>query len=198
MTRSSTKHIAREKLLDQGVALLIEQGYHGTGLQDILLRVGVPKGSFYNYFGSKEAFGAAVVGHYIEPFIRQLDAWLNQSGLDALSALEAYFQEMIAELERRRFTGGCLLGNLIGEIGDTSETCRLALQKAVHDYRDKLKAGLAKAQAEGSLRTDQSAEEMADFLVNAWQGALLRMKIEQTTRPLEECCRNLLQEYFRP
>jgi TetR/AcrR family transcriptional repressor of nem operon len=90
------------------------------------------------------------------------------------------------------------LGNLIGEIGDTSETCRLALQKAVHDYRDKLKAGLAKAQAEGSLRTDQSAEEMADFLVNAWQGALLRMKIEQTTRPLEECCRNLLQEYFRP
>jgi TetR/AcrR family transcriptional repressor of nem operon len=198
VARTSTKHNTRERLLDQGVALLMEQGYHGTGLQDVLQSVGVPKGSFYNYFGSKEAFGAEVIGHYIQPFIRQLDGWLTRPKLDALSALMAYFQEMIEELERRQYAGGCLLGNLIGEIGDTSGICRAALRSATREYRDKLRSGLAKAQQEGTIRTDKSAEEMADLLVNAWQGALLRMKIEQSTRPLEECCRNLLQEYFRP
>lgn len=176
----------------------MEQGYHGTGLQDILHKVGVPKGSFYNYFGSKEEFGAEVIGHYIRPFIRQLDAWMSRPELGALSALIAYFQEMIEELERRRYTGGCLLGNLMGEIGDTSEICRAALRTATLEYRDKLESGLAKAQREGAVRTDKSAGEMADLLVNAWQGALLRMKIEQSISPLEECCRNLLQEYFKP
>jgi len=198
MVRINAKDITREKLLDEGVICLMERGYHGTGLQEILKSVGVPKGSFYNYFNSKEDYGAEVIGHYIDPFIRQLDEWLNKPGVDALAALIAYFKAMIRELERRQFAGGCLLGNLIGEIGDTSETCRIALQEAIRHYRDKLKSGLARAQREGTVRGDKSAEEMADFLVNAWQGALLRMKIERSTRPLEECCQNLLQEYFRP
>lgn len=197
MTRISDKHITREKLLDQGVALLTERGYHGTGLQDILQNVGVPKGSFYNYFGSKEEFGADVIGHYIEPFILLLDHFLKQPHLSAATALECYFSALIQELARRQFKGGCLLGNLIGEIGDTSETCRTALTQAVRRYRDKLKQALERAQREGHIRQDKTAEEMADFLLDAWQGALLRMKVEQSTRPLEVCVSHLLQDYFR-
>jgi len=195
--KATSKHLTKEKLLDQGVALFTEQGYHGVGLQDILHSVGVPKGSFYNYFASKEEFGAAAINHYIEPFITLLDHWLKRPGLDARVALEGYFGELSAELERRQFRGGCLLGNLIGEVGDTSETCRLALGKAVHRYRDKLRIGIERGQREGLFRTDLSAEAMADFLADAWQGALLRMKIEQSIRPLEACCHNLLRGYFQ-
>ena len=195
--KSSPKHLAREKLLNQGVAMFTEHGYHGAGLQDILNSVGVPKGSFYNYFASKEEFGAASIAHYIEPFITRLDYWLQRPGLDAQAALEGYFGELIAELGRRHFAGGCLLGNLIGEIGDTSETCRLALSSAVHRYRDKLREGLVRGQHEGVFRNDLSGEAMADFLSDAWQGALLRMKIEHSTRPLETCCQNLLRGYFK-
>lgn len=193
----TTKHHTREKLLDQGVALFTEQGYHGAGLQDILNSVGVPKGSFYNYFASKEEFGAAAIGHYIEPFIHLLDGWLKRPDLDARTALEGYFGELIAELERRNYAGGCLLGNLIGEIGDTSATCRLALSAAVRRYRDTLRAGIERGQREGLFRTDLSAEEMADCLSDAWQGALLRMKVEQSVAPLQACCRHLLRGYFR-
>jgi TetR/AcrR family transcriptional repressor of nem operon len=195
--KASTKQMTREKLLAQGVALFTEQGYHGAGLQDILDRVGVPKGSFYNYFASKEEFGAAAVAHYIEPFIIRLDGWLKRPELDAAAALEGYFGELAAELERRQFAGGCLLGNLIGEIGDTSATCRAALGEAVRRYRDKLREGIRRGQREGVFRDDLDAEEMADFLSDAWQGALLRMKIEQSARPLEACCRHLLRGYFR-
>jgi TetR/AcrR family transcriptional repressor of nem operon len=187
----------REKLLDRGVALLMEQGYHGTGLQELVQSVGVPKGSFYNYFESKEAFSAEVVKHYIEPFIQQLDAHLRRDDVTADVALKGYFEEMIEETERRDFKGGCLLGNLIGEIGDTSDLCQTSLRQAIHRYRDKLREGIARAQREGRFRTDMEAKDMADFLVNVWQGALLRMKIERSVRPLTQFCDMLLNGYFK-
>jgi TetR/AcrR family transcriptional repressor of nem operon len=197
MARIHSKQLTRDKLLDQGVTMLMERGYHGTGLQELLTGVQVPKGSFYNYFASKEDFGAEVVRHYIEPFIRQLDECLSQPDGDALAALKRYFQDLIEELERRQFKGGCLLGNLIGEIGDTNETCLEALREAVHRYRNKLEEGLARAQREGAIRTDLTATAMADLLSDAWQGALLRMKVEQSVRPLEACVSHLLDGYFK-
>jgi TetR/AcrR family transcriptional repressor of nem operon len=195
--RKVAKQLTKEKLLDEGVALLMEHGYHGTGLQDILQRVGVPKGSFYNYFDSKEHYGAEAIRHYIEPFIEQLDAYLKRPDLSGAGALELYYRDQIAEVGRRDFKGGCLLGNLIGEIGDTSETCRIALKSALDRYRDMLAALIAKGQTEGTYRQDRGAVEMADLLVNAWQGALLRMKIERSTAPLEQCCQTLLGDSFR-
>ena len=190
-------NISRKKLLELGVSLLMEQGYHGTGLQELVQKAGVPKGSFYNHFPSKEAFGADVVEYYIEPFILQLDRHLQRQEASAEEALKSYFGELIEQTERRQFKGGCLLGNLIGEIGDTSDLCQASLRKAVHRYRDKLREGIARAQKEGSFRRDMGAEEMADFLVNVWQGALLRTKIEQSTRPLTQFCDFLLNGYFK-
>lgn len=191
------KQIKREQLLDQGVSLLMAQGYHGTGLKKILDTVQIPKGSFYYYFETKEAFGAEVITHYIEPFIVQLAGHLNNPELDGLSALNTYFAELINETGQGDFKGGCLLGNLMGEIGDTSEICRVSLKQAVKRYRDLLAVGLAKAQSEGTVRTDKTAESMADLLVNAWQGALLRMKIEQSVKPIQDCCDDLLGDYFK-
>lgn len=193
----ANKHINKANLLTQGVQLLMQQGYHGTGLKEILDAVQIPKGSFYNYFASKETYAAEVVQHYIEPFITQLENHINQPGQDGLTALRNYFQELVAELEKAQFKGGCLLGNLMGEIGDTSEICRQSLQLAVHRYRDLLAVGLRKAQQEGTVRTDKSADEMADLLANMWQGALLRMKIDQSAQPLKQCCHDLLDDYFK-
>ncbi|MCX7098623.1 MAG: TetR family transcriptional regulator C-terminal domain-containing protein [Methylococcales bacterium] len=198
MPKTSHKQSNKTKLLSQGVTLLMQQGYHGTGLKEILDAVQIPKGSFYNYFGSKENFAAEVIVHYINPFIEQLGEHLQQSDNDALSAIQRYFNALIAELEQAGFKGGCLLGNLMGEIGDTSELCQTALFTSVRRYRDLLESGLLKAQQEGTVRTDKSAEELADLLVNLWQGALLRMKIEQSSTPLKQCCENLLGDFFKP
>ncbi len=84
----------------------------------------------------------------------------------------------------------------MGEIGDTSEICRKALDFAVIEYRDVLKKGIERAQKEGSVRQDLTAESMADILLNGWQGALLRMKIEKSTDPLTQCCEHLLRGWF--
>ncbi|WP_022948231.1 TetR/AcrR family transcriptional regulator [Methylohalobius crimeensis] len=193
MNREARKQLNREKLLDRGVQLLMENGYHATGIQGILASVNIPKGSFYNYFSSKEAFGAEVIRHYIEPFIAQLDDFLSRPDLDPLSALRSYFDTLIQESARNDFKGGCLLGNLMGEIGDTSDTCRRVLQEAVHCYRDKIRQGLVQAQARGQVRTDRSAEELADLMVDYWQGTLLRMKIERSVVPLHAFMRHIFE-----
>ncbi len=190
------KLIKKEILLAQGVQLLMQQGYHGTGLKEILDAVQIPKGSFYNYFPSKESFAAEVIQHYIQPFLEQLQRHLDNPEADALTALQNYFDELIQELESARFKGGCLLGNLMGEIGDTSDLCQQSLQLAVHKYQGLLVFALKKAQAEGTVRTDKPVEDMADLLLNGWQGALLRMKVEQSSDPLRLCRHSLLGDFF--
>jgi len=191
------KQINKHNLLDEGVALLMRQGYHGTGLKEILDAVNIPKGSFYNYFGSKENFAAEVIVHYITPYLNQLNQYLDESEGNAVAALNRYIEESIAELERTDFKGGCLLGNLMGELSDTSDLCRIALQNALNDYRNVWEEGLRRGQKEKRIRKDKSANEMADLWVNAWQGALLRMKIEQSTEPLKQCYSQLLGDFFK-
>ncbi len=197
MPRILSKQLKRKKLLDQGVQMLMDQGYHGTGIKEILDRVQVPKGSFYNYFGSKEEFAAEAITHYIEPFIDRLTAHLQDPQIDGLTALKNYYEELISEIEQAGYKGGCLLGNLMGEIGDTSEICRCALLTAVERYNELQKTALERAQKQGSVRKDRSAKNMADLLANSWQGALLRMKIEKSAQPLRECCQTLLSDYFK-
>ncbi len=190
------KLIKREKLLDQGVKMLMDQGYHGTGLKDILDTVGIPKGSFYNYFASKEVFAAEAISHYIEPFIIRLDGHLQNPELDGLTALKQYYAELIIEVEQAGYKGGCLLGNLMGELGDTSEVCRRALKETLERYKNLQLSALLRAQQEGTVRVDLNVEIMADLLVDNWQGALLRMKIEQSVKPLQQFVTSLLEDYF--
>ncbi|MGG7055951.1 TetR family transcriptional regulator C-terminal domain-containing protein [Nitrosomonas sp. ANs5] len=197
MLTSQKKEAKKDTLLNHGVKMLMQQGYHGTGLQEILDAASIPKGSFYNYFSSKEDFGAAVIQHYIDPYIRQLSACLQQPEADAFAAIVDYFNQLVSELEHNDYQGGCLLGNLMGEIGDTSEVCQKSLQTAVERYRDLLQAGLARAQQQGTIRRDKSAKEMADLLINTWQGALLRSKIDKSSAPAKQCCQDLLGDYFR-
>lgn len=197
MLNLTPKQIKKDKLLDQGVSLLLEKGYHATGLKEILDTVQIPKGSFYAYFKSKEQFAAEAISHYIEPFIQRLSSHLNNPELDGLAALKAYYLELIAEVAQTGFKGGCLLGNLMGEIGDTSPLCRSALLDAVGRYSELQKSALERGQREGKVRMDRSAKAMADLMLNGWQGALLRMKVEQSVEPLQAVCQDLLDDYFK-
>ena len=197
MNTVTKKESKKNLLLDHGVTMIMEKGYYGTGLQEILDTVNIPKGSFYNYFKSKEDFGSEVIQHYIEPYITLLTTHLQQSEGDALGALKRYYNELITEIEKAEFKGGCLLGNLMGEIGDTSEVCNKALKTAVTRYRDLIQSCLSKAQQQGTVRIDKSSRDMADLLVNTWQGALLRTKIEKSSLPVKQCYQDLLETFFK-
>ena len=125
----------RAKLLDEGLNSFIRHGYNGTGLKEVLDAVQVPKGSFYNYFKSKEDFGAAVVRHYAGKFGERMKLLADPKG-DALAALKEFFNREIALYEA--CPTGCLVGNLAAELGGSMELPRQAMAEAMHGTRDAL------------------------------------------------------------
>lgn len=197
MQIQNNKQIKRERLLDQGVKMLMDQGYHGTGLKEILDVVQIPKGSFYSYFGSKEKFAAEAITHYIEPFVDLLTQHLQAPNTDGLTALKNYYAELISEVEKTGYKGGCLLGNMMGEVGDTSEECRRSLLATIERYNLLQESALLSGQKEGLVRQDRSAKSMTDLLFSSWQGALLQMKIAQSVEPLQVCWDTLLDDFFK-
>ena len=177
---------SREKILEKGLELFIEQGYHATGLTQILKVCQVPKGSFYNFFGSKEQFAVEIIEHY---HALEFDRW--QTEFDKLEG--SLFERIRLLLEREvlcfkedRDHVGCLLANFAGEVGNASEPFRLAIYNATQEVIKSIEDDLIVCQQEGDVRTDLDALTLAKLFWDGWQGALLRMKVERSTQPLTD------------
>lgn len=194
VSRPRRSEPTRLRLLEVGADMLLDQGYHGTGIQAVLDTVGVPKGSFYNYFDSKEHFAAEVIRHVAGGSCGALDALAREAQEDALGALRRHLKRRIKEYEGS-CCGGCLIGNLGAEIED-SELCRQALADAMQAMIERYAEVLEQGQRQGTVRGDVAAIDLAAQLVDAWEGALLRMKILRSTQPLKLVVRRLVVEDF--
>ena len=196
MARPRLSETTRKRLLEEGVAAFLQQGYHGTGLKEVLDRVKVPKGSFYNYFESKEDFAAAAIRHYADCFADKMQAALDGAA-DPMTGLHRFFEALMTDFEAAGFIGGCLIANLGGEL-EGSDICRETLANAFRGWRDSVAETLRQAQQLGQVRTDIEAGDLADLLTEAWEGAVIRMKIERSLEPLRRVLERLLDDYFRP
>jgi TetR/AcrR family transcriptional repressor of nem operon len=196
MARPRLSESTRQRLLDEGVAVFLQQGYHGTGLKEVLDRVKVPKGSFYNYFESKEAFAAQAIRHYAECFAGKMKQALA-AAIDPVTGLRQFFESLMADFETAGYVGGCLIANLGGEL-EGSDICRETLAEAFRGWRDGVTEALRQGQQLGLVRTDIDAAELADLLTESWEGAVIRMKIERSLDPLHRVLERLLDDYFRP
>ena len=196
MARPRQSEITRQRLLDEGVAAFLDHGYHGTGLKEVLDRVKVPKGSFYNYFKSKEDFAVAAIRHYADCFTGKMQRILNGAD-DPLTGLRAFFDELMADFESSGFVGGCLIANLGGEL-EGSDVCRETLASSFRSWRDDVTEALRQSQELGLVRDDIDARELADLLTEAWEGAVIRMKIERSLDPLRRVMCRLVDDYFQP
>lgn len=195
MPRPRLSEGTRQRLLEASVAAFLEQGYHGTGIKDLLDRVEIPKGSFYNYFPSKEALGIEAIAYYSRCSVDSLASALDGAA-DPVSGLRAHFEEISRGFEESQFAGGCLLANLAGELD--GDPFRTALSRGFREWRDGVQDALGDAQVLGLVREDLPAEELADMVIEAWEGAVIRMKIDRTVAPLHRCLDRFLDGYFRP
>ncbi|WP_406279862.1 TetR/AcrR family transcriptional regulator [Nocardia sp. NBC_00881] len=196
MARPRRSADTRQLLVEEGAAGFLMNGYHGTGIKQILDKVGVPKGSFYNYFDSKESFGHAIIEHHSLCVQRNLGEAFDAAP-DPVSGLRTFFGRLIAEFAAAEFAGGCLIANLGGEL-EGSELLRESLSGAWGAWRDRVADQLAQGQRLGMIRSDIAATELADMLLESWEGAVIRMKIDRTPAPLRKCLDRLLGDYFRP
>lgn len=174
----------REVLIRCGVEVLTEQGFMATGIDGILKRVGVPKGSFYHYFASKEAFGLEVLASYSAYFSRRLDRWLLDPSLSPLERLAGFVQHSKVSMARHAYRRGCLVGNMGQEVSVLPEGFRSALERTFQDWQQRLGSCFDDAKAAGELPSHTDSAELAAYFWIGWEGAVLRAKLVQHDGPL--------------
>ena len=178
-------HETREILLDVGNTLFMERGYAGTGLQDILQGAGVPKGSFYHHFGSKEEFGLQLVERYAAAGLAELERQLADETLPHLGRLRRFFECAVGGLgEEQCCRGGCLMGTLGHELANVSEPIRERVTALFRRWQGRIEGCLRQAQEAGELPAEIDPAQLADYCLLAWEGALQQMKIQRDTAPL--------------
>lgn len=175
----------RAALLRSGLEVLTEQGFTVSGIDGILKRVGVPKGSFYYYFDSKEAFGRAVMEQYGAYFAAKLDRHLGDDSRPPLARLEAFVEDATAGMARHDYRRGCLVGNLGQEAGSLPEGYRQWLQATLADWQRRLAHCLHEAQAIGELAASADCDRLAEAFWIGWEGAVMRARLERGPRPLD-------------
>lgn len=197
MTKGRPLTHSREKLLEKGIELFHQHGYHGTGLTTILEACQVSKGSFYNFFESKEAYAVAVIEFYQALEIDRWNQDFAQFEGNHFVKLRKSIEQMIEELDSCNENVGCLIANLSGEIGNASPELRQAIKRATEKVVGLMADDFLICQGEGSVRTDLPAAVLAQMVWDCWQGALLRMKVEDSRHPLRQSLA-LLWEHILP
>ena len=201
MPRTADPTDIPNRLLAAGHLLFKKQGYNATGVSELAAQAKVPKGSFYNHFESKEAFAVEIIQRYAQGMDATWDAAMATlpaaHQASPLAAIRHLFHTFIAHHEQAACPG-CLVGNFSAELAESSPACREALDTAMRHWHQRLTALIEQAQQAGEVRRDVQAKALSAFFWNAWQGALLRMKVTHNAKPLKECLRLMLDHFFQP
>jgi len=175
----------REQLLSAGVETLHQRGFNATSVQDITDAAGAPKGSFYNHFESKEALAAEAVRLYREKGRKRLTI-LQETKLSPLRRLRKYFESLNEAALKAGFAAGCLLGNFAAELSAQSPLVREQVAEAFARWCDAIAVVIGQAQKEGAISRTLPPKALAEFVVHAWEGAMVRAKVEKDRAPLDQ------------
>lgn len=185
MESKIASHGVREHILETAQAIISGKGFSAVGLNEILQASGVPKGSFYHYFGSKEAFGEELLKRYFSSYFATLDRLLSRPGLSAAERLMGYWEAWLESQSACDPMGKCLVVKLAAEVSDLSEAMRRVLHQETERVIARLKKAVEAGIADGSLSSDLDAAIMAATLYQLWLGATLRAKIVRDRQPME-------------
>jgi TetR/AcrR family transcriptional regulator, transcriptional repressor for nem operon len=188
----------KDKLIDAAVSLFAVKGFNSTGIAEILAQVKVPKGSFYHYFKSKEDLGLAVIDHYGHILCEGLATSLATNPGTPLTRLHQYFTGVLAYFGEHFGRCNCLLGNLGQELALQSDAMRVAIYRHYQSVEAQIAACFEEAKQAGELAPSADAQLLARQLFAAWEGCLIRSKLEQTTQPLEELLTLYFGQLLRP
>lgn len=173
----------RQKIVDAAATCFHEAGYNACGVQEIVDRAGVPKGSFYNYFKAKELLALEVLQNYT-----QSSGWevFDDRTLPPIERLRVHFETMASRYAGFGYSKGCLIGNLAAESTDGAPLIRKAIAESLASWTMHVADAVREGQSAGTITGDIEADQLARFLINSWEGAIVRMKIVDSREPLDD------------
>jgi TetR/AcrR family transcriptional regulator, transcriptional repressor for nem operon len=181
----NTRHDnTRQHLLETGQRIIVGKGFASVGLNEILKSAGVPKGSFYHYFESKEQYGEALLQEYFDRYLNDSDALFSAEGTTGHQRLMAYFQRWLGHQLGACSEQKCLVVKLAGEVADLSDTMRVTLRDGTDQIVSRIARTLEAGVADGSI-PPLDPQATAETLYQMWLGASLLGKLHRDTAPLE-------------
>jgi TetR/AcrR family transcriptional repressor of nem operon len=179
-----SKENTKEKILAHAAQIMRRKGFNNTGIQEILQSAGVPKGSFYFYFKSKDDLGLALIDYYAQYLATMGASVLKNSETPPLQRLERFFEGFRLLCNQEEWRSGCPIGNLTQEMGILSDEFQAKLRDVFNRIKGGISECLEQARTRDGIKLPMDPDETADFILNSWEGALLRMKAEGNTEPL--------------
>ncbi len=199
MARPRRSEQTRKDLISAGIEQISRHGYHGTGIKQILDVVNVPKGSFYNFFESKEAFVAELIKEYSKNLLAELNGFREGPGADLspVEKLRSIYQYGLQMYSNSDCQKSCLIGALAMDIGPDSATCQQALKKATEQWQAIFSQVLIEAQQAGEVREDLSSAQLSSVYWSTWEGALMKMKVTGDTDEAAQTMEIMLTVLFK-
>ena len=173
--------------------LFTTQGFVTTGIELVLKRMGLPKGSFYHYFGSKEAFGREVLAAYDGYIIRKLERWLSAPARHALDRILDFVADARAGIERHQYERGCLVGNFGQEVSALPVGFREALDAVLLGWQSQVAVCLRDGQARGQIAVGLDCDKLAAMFWIGWEGAVLRARLQRSSAALDTFAQAFVQ-----
>lgn len=184
MQQMHEMHETKQRLILAGLRLMLERGYNGLGIQELLKDTGVPKGSFYHHFEGKEDFALQVLDAYMANAHALLEATLTDRSRPPLARVRDFFEGVREGYAAQGYLG-CFFGALGQELSGASEVFRRKIEGCVGTIAARLAVCLEEARSRGDLPAETNPAQMADVLVDAWEGAAFRTRLVRNGRPLE-------------
>lgn len=175
----------KEHILSAAMDLIALNGFNSTGVDAVLKRADVPKGSFYHYFGTKENFGLELIEKFSAEYDVMLDSFFNDKSVPPVQRIYNYLEHGISQLSENSCSRGCLIGNLGQELADKNERFRLKLAEIFLSWQGRFEACLQEARAAGHIDAGADTRALAQFILSGWEGAILRAKVMRSKEPLE-------------
>lgn len=175
----------KDRVLNIGMQLVLFEGYHNTGLNEIIKAADISKGTFYHYFESKEAFALELIDHYTNTTEEIMSQDINKEDVSPLESLKKIFLNKIALQQSLHYKRGCLVGNFSIEMSNLSKTVQEKTEESLIQFSSVFKTFLDAAKDKGEIAEEMDTEETASFIINSWQGAMLRMKSAKSVKPLK-------------
>jgi TetR/AcrR family transcriptional repressor of nem operon len=173
----------KQRLLDVGMGMLLEHGYHGLGIQPLLDAAHTPKGSFYHHFKDKEDFALQVIDRYMLGVHAGLDECLADNDRPPLARVRRFF-ELTQQSYKKEGYMGCLLGGLGQELSGANDVFRHKIEKCFSEIARRTADCLEEARERGDIPADSDTRRMASLLVDCWEGAALRSRLRGNAMPL--------------
>lgn len=183
----------KQHILNTGRGIILGKGFSAVGLNEILSTAQVPKGSFYHYFKSKEAFGEALVDSYMTDYLAQVNEWLQDDSVVASERLIRYWKSWMTPGDTGTAECNCLVVKLSGEVSDMSEAMRAALLRGTNLIIERLGHCIEEGRRDGSLATDLDARHTALTLYQLWLGAALLTKVRRERSALDAALQATLE-----